>query len=69
MCHVALSPVWQHVTEFVELLMTFPAQEDHKLQRQFKTTPFGRHIYIFTLFHHFVAAMSTDMITTGRENN
>ena len=32
----------QHITDFVELLPTFPAQADHELWHQFKTTTFRR---------------------------
>ena len=47
---VSLSPVWQDITEFVELLMTFPAQADHELRCQFKTTIFRCHTYIIAFY-------------------
>jgi len=57
---MALSPVWQHVTEFVKLLTTFPTQADHKLRCHFKTATFG---------HHILLAISTAIVTPGRENS
>ena len=64
-CHVALSLVWQHVTEFVELLTTFLEQADYKLRRQFKTATFRRYIYVIA----FLRATSTAMVIPGREND
>ena len=62
-CYVALSPVWQHVAEFVELLTAFPAQAHHKVRRQFKTATFGRHIYVIAFYRQRV------VVTPSREND